>query len=615
MSAILGPLLPDPPGTWVRPDQWPPEGWDDFDPTRSTHDPVTVVTLTTPNLELTDDDHTVQWESWRVTPVGGPGVTWDDRVFPRGTATVEVPPYDAVAWAPGPGTNQPETPTMTPDAGVPWALTPWGTLVAVHVGWDTPDGRVGVRLFDGVVTATDLARPGDTWQLTCADFTSLLDDTQAHQDRALWQLTESVSQPQRDSTDGYRLRTAVKFMAREATENWWPLPLAQLPHDDEDLDAGAFGFDWDLEAFDDEATLIDADTNMGGQSLWAWIEEWCDTYRVEAAVIPGAAGTIRVADSPATGTASRLTFAEGENLLAWTAGYARIINRALATVETRGPRTRRTTVDPGAWAQWVDDEWSWTWEAPTTDPTGWDSSHHEVRIRWQGLEVTLEADTLDGAAVQLLPHSVDWGDGQVTGRPGVQASTIDQGDYVADDTFDPGTRRLIPHRYDLPGRYVITATFAAAAGHVVQVVMIRDFTDLPERTFAMQGQSVFNSGASSVRRSGRKTWTGVKHVGRWFADAETEDREDLAKAWANRMRNRVRGRERTAQLHVVPAPWITPGDTIRIRTARLGTQRMTVTAVTVPITPTPDGMTIDAGYRDLAPGDDSGGGGGNGGAS
>lgn len=612
MSAILGPLLPDPPGTWVRPDQWPPEGWEDFDPTRTTHKPVAVVTLTTPNTELEDDDHTVEWECWRVTPVGGQA-TWDDGTFPRGSATVEIPPFDAVAWAPGPGTNQPETPTITPGAGVPWAVTPWGTLVAVHVGWDTEDGRVGVRLFDGVVTGTDFARPGDTWRLTCADFTSLLDDTQAHQDRALWDLTASVSQPPRDADDGYRLRTAVKFMAREASENWWPLPLRQLPHDDEDLDAGVFGFTWDLDDFDDDDALIDADTNMGGQSLWAWVEAWCDLYGVEAAIIPGAAGTIRVAAAPTTADASRLTFAEGQNLLAWTGRYDRIVNRALVTLETAGPGVRRDQVDPGAWAEWDGFAWQWTSEAPPTVPTGWDSSHHQVRIRWQGLAVTLEADTYDGASVQLVPHSIDWGDGQASGRMWVPESTIDQGEANPDDTFDDGKRRSVTHTYDAPGRYVLLANFLVEDGYLVQVVLVRDFTDLPERTFAMQGQSVFESGASSVRRSGRKTWTDVRRVARRFAEREPEEREDIAKAWANKMRNRVRGRERSAQLHVVPAPWITPGDTISIHTTRLGTQRMTVAAVTIPLRPTPDGMTIDAGYRDLAPGDDNGGGGNGGG--
>ena len=615
MSAILGPLLPDPPGTWVRPDQWPPEGWEDFDPTRTHHKPVAVVTLTAPNRELDDDDHTVQYECWWVTPVGG-SATWDDRAFPRGSAVVEIPPFDAVAWAPGPGTHQPEEPTITPDAGVPWAATPWGTLIAVYAGWDTPDGCVGVRVFDGVVTGTDFARPGDSWQLTAADFTSLLDDTQAHQDRALWALTESVSQPPRDDGDGYRLRTAVKFLAREATENWWPLPLRQLPYNDPDLDAGVFGFTWNLDDFDDDRTLIDADTNMGGQSLWAWVEQWCDLYGVEAAIIPGAAGTIRVADTPTTTVeASRHTFAEGSNLLAWTARYERIVNRALVTLETRGPRTRRDTLAPSAWAAWDGEQWQWTWEPPPPDPTGWDSSHHAIRLRWQGLEAVLEVDTLDGAAVQLTPHSVLWGDDQGTGRYWVQDSTIDEAEVSTDDTLEDGKRRTVTHRYDNPGRYAIIAQFTTAAGYLVQLTAIRDFTDLPERTFAMQGQSVFESGASSVRRSGRKTWTGVRRVARWFANAETEDREDLAKAWANKMRNRVRGRERSAQLHVIPAPWITPGDTIRITTNRLGTQRMTVAATTVPLRPTPDGMTIDAGFRDLAPGDDTGGNGGGGGNS
>lgn len=613
MAAVLAPLLPDPPGTWVRPHEWPPEDLPEgFDPTRQHHRPVKIVTLTTPNRELEDDDHTVQWECWRVTPLGG-SVSWDDRGFPRGQGRdVEIPPFDTGAWTPGPGTHQPVTPTLFAD-GVPWAATPWGTLIAVHDGWDTPDGVFGVRVFDGVVTDTDLARPGQTWLLQAADFTALFDDTQAHQDRELVHLTESVSQPPTDAGDAYRLRTAVKFMAREATENWWPLPLRQLPYNDEDLDAGAFGFDWDLEAFDDDAALIDAYTNMGGQSLWQWIEQWCDLSRVEAAIVPGAAGTIRVADSPLTGQTPRFRFAEGENLLSWRGRFSRIINRALVTLETKGPRTRLTTVDPGAWAQWVDGEWSWTWEPPPVG-IGWDSAHHDVWAERQGLSITLSATTRDGAEVALQPHSIDWGDGHTIGRDWQRESTIDDVTASTDATIEDATRRATTHTYDNPGTYVLIARFTVAEDYLVMVMWPIEMTDLPERTFAMQGQSVFESGASSVRRSGRKTWTGVKQMPRWFADAETEDREDLAKAYANRMRNRVRGRERAAQLGVVPAPWITPGDTINLVTDRLGAQRLTVDAVTIPLAPSPDGMTIDATWRDLAPGDDTGNG-GNGGAT
>ena len=338
MSDVLAPLLPDPPGVWVRPDEWPPTGYETFDPTRETHRPVTIVTLTTPNgHDPEEEGDPVTWETWHVTPVSG-DVRWDARAFPRGTATIEIPPFDAAAWTAGSGTAQPASPTLSSD-GIPWACSPWGTIVAVYHGWDVDGDRVGVRTFDGYIASTDMARPGNTWVLQARDFTGLLDDTQGHQDRHLDDLTASVSQPEPETDDAFLLATAVKFLAREATENWWPLPLAQLAPDG-DYPAGVFSFAW--EDFDEEDALVPRYTNMGGRSLWSWVEEWCDLYGVEAAAVPGSRGGIRVAAPPSTTGDPRHTFTAGPggNLLSWTATYSRIVNRALATLETRAPEIR-----------------------------------------------------------------------------------------------------------------------------------------------------------------------------------------------------------------------------------------------------------------------------------
>lgn len=126
-------------------------------------------------------------------------------------------------------------------------------------------------------------------------------------------------------------------------------------------------------------------------------------------------------------------------------------------------------------------------------------------------------------------------------------------------------------------------------------------TDLPDRTYGMQGASDFDDGASNVRRSGRKTWTGVKVMPRAWAKRGDEARNDMAVAWASKMRDRVRGRERTRTINVVPAPWLMPGDVIHVDGSD-GVQAadVTIDAVTIPLVPTEDGETIETTYRELA---------------
>lgn len=347
MSYALDPLLPDPDeGTWVRPDQWPPAGLPEgFDPTTQHHDPVVSVTLATPNGE--DSEGVVSWEAWRVAPVSG-DVSWSAEGFPRGTARVEIPPADQ--WAPARDhPDQPEEPSISPGDEIPWAAGPWGTLVLVHYGWQTSAGVYGVRVFDGMVTHTSMARPGRTWVLDCADFTTLMDGFIPHDKRRLRRLSGPPSKPYGlDYGSNLGFREAVRWLARESSEYWWPMPSHQLSYDDPDENQGIYDFDWNGE----DVPYIDGETDMGGQSAWSWVEEWCDGFGFEAAIVPGGRGLIVVAeprDTQDDDPRLTLTTGAGGNLIAWTADYDRIITRAHMTLHTREPINKREDMFFLAW--------------------------------------------------------------------------------------------------------------------------------------------------------------------------------------------------------------------------------------------------------------------------
>ena len=342
MSAILDALLPDPDGVWVRPENWPPdeEALAGFDPTRDHHETVVRVTLVTPN----GGNDPVTHEAWTCRPVSGQ-VTWDARRFPRGQATIEIPPE--LSWEPpdDPPAGQTEVPTTSEADGIPWAVSPWGTLIVVHYGWIVDGDVYGVRLFDGMVTGTELARPGRTWVLTCEDFTALMDGVLFHPGRFLSELTGDPSMPPLDDDDGLGFRKAVRFMAREASEYWWPMPYSQLAWDDDDERDGIYAFTFSDITDDNDPPDIGGQTDMGGLSAWQWVEQWSDLYGVEAAIVPGARGDIRVA-APATDQDGdpRHTFTSGAggNLISWSARYDRIVTRALFTIETRDPQITDT---------------------------------------------------------------------------------------------------------------------------------------------------------------------------------------------------------------------------------------------------------------------------------
>ena len=200
-----------------------------------------------------------------------------------------------------------------------------------------------------------------------------------------------------------------------------------------------------------------------------------------------------------------------------------------------------------------------------------------------------DGDELDAVALDEIPHS-STEEALFKGRWRFDYVFPEPGDYEIVVMWEDGAYEPLDPEGPLPEAY--------GEGWITRIPVTA--TDLPDRTYGLQGASDFDDGTANVRRSGRSTWTGVRTMPRAWAKRGDETRNAAAVAWAAKMRNRVQGRERSRTLSVVPAPWLMPGDVVTVDGSHgVETADVSIDAVTIPLAPGPTGQTLETTYVEL----------------
>lgn len=550
-------IIRNPPGTWHTPSAVaadPQLARDLAAVAAAPHTPVVHVVLTTPRR--VDENGQVGVETW-LPPIVDGSVTWNGDGFPQGTATVTVS-SDLARWAPGPAPlppwgDQPALPTLSPQQGIPWAVSPFGTWLSAYRGWRDAAGRVvGVRVFDGPVMSSEVSRPGRTWRLDAADVTAMVNRVGIPYGRTLREWIRAAGGPDYNEPYSrgysYHLGIATRSMLREAAEFYWPVEARQLAHNE----VGYFEYD---RLADNEP--VDGWQVIGGRNAWDLVEEWHDASGLECYAAPGEWAQL-VTDEPATldrstpdADLTRIATGSGGVVLGFTAAYGHAPNRIRYGLEVVPDAVDRSGFN--------DDTVTVTMGDGRTIDVHYSHGDDYYAEIW--LEPT--EDTDENGTYKVSTWRVDWEDTLATAniRPKGRAS----------------------HRWLRKGRHTATVTLYPE-GKTVAVTFSYPSYSLADWTDALWNNFRLGN-PTSVRRSGRQTWHETRRVRAAIAGADGVTVYEMAERSAARMARRVVGRARTTTVDIVPLPWVMPRQTVAVDlTDGVLAQRHLVVSSTVPLT-------------------------------